>query len=126
MEGPAVTSTHLDPAVSLRRLHAALVAIGDGLVRGSAADLVAAEAELSALVRELPGLVEAVGASRDRTAFTDLVHKTHDALARARALGRNVELTFREAEEHGGRLAAYGRTGVDTVQAPQGALDARG
>ena len=121
-----MTSTPTDPAVCLTRLHAALVTIGDGLVHGSAADLIAAEAELSVIVRDLPALVEAARTSHDRSSFSTLVQATHDALRRARALGRNVELTFREAEEAGGRLPSYGRSGLDAHLAPQGALDARG
>lgn len=121
-----MTPTHPDPAVSLTRLHAALVTIGDGLVRGSASDLIAAEAELSALVRELPALVEATRASRDHAGFAALIQATQDALRRARTLGQNVELTFREAEETGGRLASYGRSGTGARVAPAGVLDARG
>jgi hypothetical protein len=114
--------------VNLTRLHAALVTLGDGLVRGSAADLIAAETELSAIVRDLPALVEATRASRRHSdsGYTALIQATQDALRRARTLGRNVELTFREAEETGGRLASYGRSGAGALVAPPGALNARG
>lgn len=121
-----MTSSLHDPAASLARLHAALVTVGDGLVRGSATDLLAAEVALSALVRDLPALVESARLSHDRAAFEPLLAATRKALARARDLGRNVELSFREAEEVSGRLASYGPSGVDAHIAPLGALDARG
>ncbi len=121
-----MTPSPHDPEVSLTRLHAALVMIGDGLVRGSASDLLAAEAELSALVRDLPALVESVRLTRDRTAFAPLVLATRAALIRARALGKNVELSFREAAELGGRATAYGPAGHTADITPQGMLDTRG
>lgn len=121
-----MTPSLRDPAGSLTRLHAALVTIGDGLVRGSASDLLAAEVELSALVRDLPALVESVRLAHDRSDFAPLVLATRAALIRARTLGKNVELSFREAAEVGGRAAAYGPSGHDADIAPQGALDTRG
>ena len=121
-----MTPTPHDPDVSLTRLHAALVMVGDGLVRGSASDLLAAEAELSALVRDLPALVESVRLTHDRSAFAPLMLATRAALIRARTLGRNVELSFREAAEVGGRATVYGPSGHEADIAPHGALDTRG